>query len=83
MFSDPKIDTTITTGGTGVTSRDISIDVVCNLFDKEIPGYGEFLRQIGYEDIGGATLPSRKTTGIANKKPIFCLSDSPDAVNSI
>lgn len=80
MLSNPKIDAIVTTGGTGVTSRDITVDVMRGFFNKEISGYGELLRQIGYKDVGGAALLSRMTAGIANQKPIFCLPGSPDAV---
>lgn len=80
MLSDPKIDAIVTTGGTGVTSRDITVDVMRSFFVKEISGYGEFLRQIGYKDVGAAALLSRMTAGVANRKPIFCLPGSPEAV---
>jgi len=79
-LEDPKVDSIIVTGGTGISEDDVTIEVAQQLFDKELPGFGEFLRRISYDEIGSAALLTRATAGIASKKPIFCIPGSPDAV---
>ncbi len=78
--ADPKIDVVITTGGTGVASRDVTIEALRPLFEKELPGFGETLRRLGYEKVGGAALLTRTTAGIVCRKPVFCLPGAPNAV---
>jgi molybdenum cofactor biosynthesis protein B len=70
----------ITTGGTGLTKSDITIEVVSKRMDKEIPGFGELFRLKSYEEIGTAALLSRAIAGVIKQKTIFCLPGSPDAV---
>lgn len=77
---DPQIDAVISTGGTGVTARDVTIEVLQPLFDKELPGFGEILRRIGYEKVGGAALLTRAIAGLIGRKPVFCLPGAPNAV---
>ena len=55
----------ITTGGTGITGRDVAPEAVTPLFDKALPGFGELFRQLSYDDIGASTLQSRATAGTA------------------
>lgn len=78
--SDDKIDAIITCGGTGITPRDVTIEVIHPLLDKELPGFGEILRKKGYEMVGGAGLLTRTTAGVIGKKPVFCLPGTPNAV---
>lgn len=78
---DSENDAIITTGGTGITSRDKTIDVAKELFEKELPGFGELLRRKSYEEVGGAVFLSRATAGVLKQKPIFCLPGSPNSVN--
>lgn len=80
MISDPEIDAIITTGGTGVTSNDITVDTVQNFLDQDIPGFGETFRRAGYERIGSPAILSRSIAGIIRKKPIFSLPGSPEGV---
>lgn len=80
LLSDSKVDAVITTGGTGIAERDITVDVAKEFFDKELPGFGETLRRKGYEMVGGPGYMTRSILGISNKKPIFCLPGTPNAV---
>ena len=77
---DPAVDTVIITGGTGISQDDVTVEVAERLFDKRLPGFGEILRRISYDEIGSAALLTRATAGIASGKPIFCIPGSPDAV---
>jgi len=79
-LQNPEVDSIIITGGTGISEGDVTIEVAGRLFDKELPGFGEFLRRISYDEIGSAALLTRAAAGIASKKPIFCIPGSPDAV---
>lgn len=81
LLDDPEVDLVITTGGTGITSRDITVDVAREFFDREIPGFGELLRRRGYEEVGFAGILTRTTLGLAEQKPVFCLPGSPNSVS--
>jgi len=73
-------DFVITSGGTGLTKNDITIEVISKLLKKEIQGFGELFRLKSYEEIGTAAVLSRAIAGVINQKAIFCLPGSPDAV---
>ena len=75
-------DVLLFTGGTGVSSRDITIETVRPLLQKELPGFGELLRRVSYEKIGSAALLTRATAGTANGKLLVCMPGSPDAVKT-
>jgi len=75
-----NIDAVIITGGTGIAPRDVTIDAVRVLLDKELPGFGELFRKISYDSIGSAALMSRALAGVMRGKAIFCLPGSPDGV---
>ena len=77
--NNKNLDVIITTGGTGLTGRDITIDVLETYFDKKIDGFGELFRFISYKKIGTSTIQSRSTAGTKNGKYIFCLPGSPSA----
>lgn len=80
FVADSEIDAMITTGGTGITSRDKTVDVVREFLDKELSGFGELLRLKSQEDIGEAVILTRATGGLIDQKPIFCLPGSPNSV---
>lgn len=83
MLSNPEIDAIITTGGTGIAQRDKTVDVVYSFLDRELPGFGETLRRIGYEEyIGTPALLTRATAGVADRKAIFCLPGPPNSVEA-
>ena len=78
--NDNDVQVIITNGGTGVSRRDITIDVVENLFDKKIEGFGEIFRYMSYKDIGSPAVMSRAVAGVLKNKIIICLPGSLDAV---
>jgi molybdenum cofactor biosynthesis protein B len=80
FIADKKIDAVVTTGGTGVASRDVTIETIQPMFEKELPGFGEILRRIGYEKVGTPALLTRTSAGIIKRKPVFCLPGAPNAV---
>jgi molybdenum cofactor biosynthesis protein B len=74
------VDVVITTGGTGISRRDTTIEVVTGLFDKPIHGFGELFRMLSYEDIGPAAMLSRACAGLASGKILVSLPGSEPAV---
>lgn len=73
-------DAILITGGTGISPRDVTIEAVAPLFEKEIPGFGELFRQKSLASIGTAVMLSRATAGVAGGTLIFCLPGSPAGV---
>lgn len=80
LVDNSEIQAVVCNGGTGLSSRDNTIEVVRPLLEKEIEGFGELFRFISYQQIGAAAMLSRATAGIASKKAIFCLPGSSKAV---
>ncbi len=74
------LDVVITNGGTGLTSRDGTIEVARRLMQKELPGFGEIFRLISYQQIGPAAMLSRATAGLASGRILVCLPGSTKAV---
>ena len=81
-MSNDDIDVILTNGGTGLNSRDITVETVESLFEKEITGFGELFRAESYKEIGSAALLSRATAGVYNKTIIFSMPGSPNAVKT-
>ena len=79
LINNKKIDVIISTGGTGLTGRDITPEVMKTLFDKTIDGFGEMFRWLSYSKIGTSALQSRALAGVSNGTYIFCLPGSPSA----
>tara|TARA_B100000029_G_scaffold427218_1_gene436524 strand:- start:541 stop:1041 length:501 start_codon:yes stop_codon:yes gene_type:complete len=75
-----KIDVIITTGGTGLTGRDITPEALDEIADKKIAGFGELFRQLSYKTIGTSTLQSRACAILKNGKYIFALPGSSGGV---
>ncbi|MFW5964217.1 MAG: MogA/MoaB family molybdenum cofactor biosynthesis protein [Natronomonas sp.] len=73
-------DCVVTTGGTGVTPDDVTVEAVDPLFEKELPGFGELFRSLSVEEIGTRVVGTRATAGIADGVPVFCLPGSENAV---
>ncbi len=73
------VDVIITTGGTGLTGRDVTVEAVRPLFDKEIEGFGVVFHLISYQKINTSTIQSRATAGVMKGKYVFCLPGSPGA----
>ena len=80
MLFDEAIKVIVTSGGTGIGTKDRTIAAVAPLLEKEMPGFGELFRKLSYDEIGGAAIMSRATAGIAHSKLIFCLPGSRNAV---
>ena len=78
-IEDSKIDCIISTGGTGVTGRDVTPEAMAGIFDKKIEGFGEMFRWLSFEKIGTSALQSRAVGGLAGGTYIFCLPGSPSA----
>ncbi|MDR3223626.1 MAG: MogA/MoaB family molybdenum cofactor biosynthesis protein [Methanobrevibacter sp.] len=74
------IDVIFTSGGTGISSRDITIETVTLLFEKELVGFGEIFRLKTYEELGSPAILTRATSGIYKNTLIFCMPGSPNAV---
>lgn len=79
-IKDDGVDVIITTGGTGVTKRDITPEAFRLVVDKEIPGFGEYFRWVSIKSIGTSTIQSRATAGVADKTYLFSLPGSNGAV---
>ena len=80
ISKDKFVDVIITTGGTGLTGRDNTIEEIKEISEIEIPGFGELFRYLSYKKIGTSTIQSRSTAFLVNKKYIFCLPGSTSAV---
>lgn len=80
-LENEEVDVIITTGGTGIAKRDVTLEAVKPFFEKEIDGFGELFRYVSFlEDIGTKALLSRAAAGVANDKAIFVLPGSRGAV---
>jgi molybdopterin adenylyltransferase len=77
---DNSADIIITSGGTGLAPKDITIESVTPLFEKEISGFGELFRYKSIEDIGTSVILTRAVAGVIKGKAVFCLPGSPNAV---
>ncbi len=78
---DDRVDIILTNGGTGIAKRDVTIETVQSLFEKEISGFGELFRMLSYtEDIGSAAILSRAIAGVIQNKAIFSTPGSTGAV---
>ena len=75
-----NLDVIITTGGTGLTGRDITPEVIKEITDKEIPGFGELFRELSYKTIGTSAMQSRACAALSNGKYIFALPGSSGGV---
>ncbi|MFO1088449.1 MAG: molybdenum cofactor biosynthesis protein B [Hyphomicrobiales bacterium] len=73
------VDVIVSTGGTGLTGRDVTIEAMRGLFEKEAEGFGVAFHMISWGKIGTSTVQSRATAGVARGKYIFCLPGSPGA----
>ena len=79
-IADPGIDAVITTGGTGVTGRDVTPEAFDRVVEKRIEGFGELFRMLSYQKIGTSTMQSRAMAGVAGGTYLFALPGSTGAV---
>jgi len=78
-IADPHVDVVITTGGTGLTGRDVTPEAIRPLFDKEIDGFPVVMHMVSFDKVGTSTIQSRALAGVAGGTYIFCLPGSPGA----
>jgi molybdopterin adenylyltransferase len=78
-IADPSIDVVISSGGTGVTGRDVTPEAFQSVYEKEIAGFGELFRWLSYQKVGTSTIQSRATAGVAGGTYLFALPGSPGA----
>jgi molybdopterin adenylyltransferase len=79
-IADPEIDVVITTGGTGITGRDVTPEAFEHVMEKRIEGFGELFRMLSYRKIGTSTMQSRAIGGVAAGTYLFALPGSTGAV---
>lgn len=80
LLDREDIQAVILTGGTGLSSRDITVETVNLFLTKLLPGFGELFRMLSYQEIGPAAMLSRATAGLAGRAVVFVLPGSPQAV---
>lgn len=78
-IADPAVHAVISTGGTGLTKRDVTPEAITPLITKPIPGFGELFRTLSYAEIGSSTIESRAFAGVAGDTLVFCLPGSTGA----
>ncbi len=78
-ISDPAVEVVLATGGTGVTGRDVTPEAFFEVYEKEIPGFGELFRLLSYDLISTSTIQSRATAGVAGGTYLFALPGSTGA----
>ena len=80
LLARPDADAVITTGGTGISARDTTYEVVDRMIEKKLDGFGEVFRALSYEEIGAAAILSRAVAGTVGTKLVACLPGSRNAV---
>ncbi|MFO1061490.1 MAG: molybdenum cofactor biosynthesis protein B [Dongiaceae bacterium] len=78
-IADPAVDVVISTGGTGVTGRDVTPEAFRQVYEKEIEGFGELFRWLSFQKVQTSTIQSRATGGVAGGTYLFALPGSPSA----
>lgn len=77
---DPDVDACLFTGGTGISRRDRTCETIGNALEVPLPGYGELLRYLSYQEIGAAAMLSRALAGLIGRKVILTMPGSPAAI---
>jgi len=80
LADDEGVDLVLTTGGTGISPRDVTYDALREVLDSEIPGFGELFRWLSHREIGSATMLSRAIGGLLDGKVVLALPGSPKAL---
>jgi molybdenum cofactor biosynthesis protein B len=75
------VELVLTTGGTGIAPRDVTVPTLEGLFDGTLPGFGELFRRLSFEQIGTAAILSRATAGVLGRKVVIALPGSPQALD--
>jgi molybdenum cofactor biosynthesis protein B len=77
--AQPTCDVIVTNGGTGLSSRDVTIETLAPRFEKVLPGFGELFRMLSFPKVGSAAMMSRALAGVYQGILVFCLPGSPQA----
>ena len=80
LLARSDVDAVITTGGTGISARDATYEVVDRMLEKRLDGFGEIFRMLSYEEVGAAAVLSRAVAGAVGDKLVACLPGSRNAV---
>ncbi len=80
IAEESKVEAILCSGGTGIAHRDVTYDVVSQLLDQELPGFGEIFRMLSYQEIGARAIASRAIAGTYRNSLIFALPGSANAV---
>src|SRR5262245_6376507 len=80
QLAAPDVDAIVSTGGTGITSRDSTYEAVSAMMQKRLDGFGELFRMLSYQQIGPAAMMSRACAGLAGGRIVICLPGSEAAV---
>jgi molybdenum cofactor biosynthesis protein B len=80
LLARSDVDAIITTGGTGISARDTTYEVVDRMLEKRLDGFGEIFRMLSYEEVGAAAVLSRAVAGAVGDKLVACLPGSRNAV---
>jgi len=81
LLGQQELQVIITSGGTGVSHRDITVETIAPILEKKLGGFGQLFRFLSYQEIGTAAIMSRAFAGVAEGKVILCLPGSPGAAN--
>lgn len=76
----PDVRIILFNGGTGISPRDTTFDVISRMLEKTLPGFGEIFRMLSYQEVGAAAILSRATAGVYQKTMVFSMPGSPNAV---
>ncbi|MEO8397402.1 MAG: MogA/MoaB family molybdenum cofactor biosynthesis protein [Chloroflexota bacterium] len=76
----PEVRIVLFNGGTGISPRDTTFDVISRMLEKPLPGFGEIFRMLSYSEVGAAAMLSRATAGVYKKTLVFSMPGSPNAV---
>jgi molybdopterin adenylyltransferase len=76
----PDVRIILFNGGTGISPRDTTYDVISRLLEKTLPGFGELFRMVSYQEVGAAAMLSRATAGVYKRTLVFSMPGSPNAV---
>jgi molybdenum cofactor biosynthesis protein B len=80
LTAQPDVRLVLFNGGTGISPRDTTYDVISRILEKPLPGFGELFRMLSYQEVGAAAMLSRATAGVYKKTLIFSTPGSPNAV---
>lgn len=80
LLAQDEVDVVVVSGGTGISPRDVTVEALAPLFERDLPGFGELFRMLSFREIGAAALLSRATAGVSHGRAVFLLPGSPAAV---